>query len=218
MTRPSKSYLSLFPRILGRLDYAVNCAAIVGKFGRIDELELEELDKVININLRSQMVMNRFQAKAMLVPKDPLPSIYENDADVSEEEKAARRAEAASFKGSIVNLASIAGFRGGGGLTPAYSISKHAIIGLTRVMAATFGPQGIRTNAIAPGLIMTPMTMEISPEDLAIMDPNRLATITPLRRAGRPLEVAEMALHLCSEKSSYVNGEIITIDGGLTIR
>ena len=107
--------------------------------------------------------------------------------------------------GSVVNVTSIAGMRVHPFAGIAYATSKAALAALTREMAADFGPHGVRVNAIAPGEI-----------DTAILSPGTEAMIKdiPLRRLGRPDEVAESIYYLCSPASSYVTGSEIHINGG----
>jgi NAD(P)-dependent dehydrogenase (short-subunit alcohol dehydrogenase family) len=116
--------------------------------------------------------------------------------------------------GSIINTASIAGISGTPG-SSAYCASKHGVIGLTKSAALEYGKQGIRINALCPGLVATPMTQ--GPEssfsnrmiDMAV---NNAA----LRRQAEPEELAQMALWLASDKSSYVTGAQFVVDGGAT--
>ena len=107
--------------------------------------------------------------------------------------------------GSVVNVTSIAGGRVHPFAGTAYATSKAALASLTREMAADFGPQGVRVNAIAPGEIRTSM---IGPEYEA------LAGEIPLRRLGTPEEVARTIYYLCTDESAYVNGAEIHINGG----
>lgn len=108
--------------------------------------------------------------------------------------------------GSIVNITSIAGSRVHEFAGAAYATSKAALAALTREMASDFGPLGIRVNAIAPGEITTEM---ISPESEKSIAPK-----IPLRRFGKPDEIAETIFFLCSEKSLYLNGSEIHVNGG----
>jgi NAD(P)-dependent dehydrogenase (short-subunit alcohol dehydrogenase family) len=114
-------------------------------------------------------------------------------------------AELATAKGSIVNVTSIAGGRVHPFAGSAYATSKAALAALTREMATDFGPLGIRVNAIAPGEI-----------DTAILSPgtDKLVAEIPLRRLGRPEEVARTIYYLCTDESSYVTGAEIHINGG----
>jgi len=106
---------------------------------------------------------------------------------------------------SIVNITSIAGSRVHPFAGSAYATSKAALVSLTREMAADFGPYGIRVNAIAPGEI-----------DTAILSPGteELVKLIPLRRLGKPEEVADMIYFLCSDQSNYVSGAEIHVNGG----
>ncbi|MEC9434828.1 MAG: SDR family oxidoreductase [Pseudomonadota bacterium] len=115
------------------------------------------------------------------------------------------RVELAAAQGAIVNVTSIAGARVHPFAGAAYATSKAALAALTREMAHDFGPLGVRVNAIAPGEIET-----------AILSPgtDKLAAALPLRRLGKPEEVARTIYYLCSSESSYVTGVEIEINGG----
>lgn len=113
--------------------------------------------------------------------------------------------ELTAAKGAVVNVTSIAGARVHPFAGAAYATSKAALAGLTREMAHDFGPLGVRVNAIAPGEIET-----------AILSPGteKLAETIPMRRLGKPEEVARTIYYLCTSESSYVNGVEIEINGG----
>ncbi len=115
-------------------------------------------------------------------------------------------AELGAAKGAVVNVTSIAGGRVHPFAGAAYATSKAALAGLTREMAADFGPLGIRVNAISPGEIATAM---LSPGTDKIVREQ-----IPLRRLGEPEEVAKAIYFLCTEQSSYVNGAELHINGG----
>ena len=108
-------------------------------------------------------------------------------------------------KGSVVNVTSIAGSRVHPFAGAAYATSKSALAGLTREMAADFGPHGVRVNSISPGEI-----------DTAILSPgtDKIVAQIPLRRLGTPEEVAKAIYFLCTDQSSYVHGAEIHINGG----
>ena len=112
--------------------------------------------------------------------------------------------------GKIINLSSVSGLMGNGGQAN-YSASKAGLIGLTKSVARELAGRGICCNAIAPGFIDTEMTAKIS------MDENQLAAMIPLKRMGKPEEVANLALFLAGAGSDYITGEVIRIDGGLAM-
>jgi 3-oxoacyl-[acyl-carrier protein] reductase len=123
------------------------------------------------------------------------------------------RAFAAKFDqgGAIVNLSSAAARMAAPGLQ-IYSVSKEAVETLTRQLSSELGPLGIRVNAVAPGLIVTEGTSSNYEGDRASA---RMAAI-PLHRLGRPQDIANVVAFLVSERSSYVSGQLICVDGGLT--
>ena len=132
---------------------------------------------------------------------------------------AATAAEAhlvASGHGAIVQIASIAGARMGIEFaSEAYCAAKAGIVGLTRKMAKRLGPQGVRVNCIAPGVIKTPRLRYSGSDEPEFA--RRSRKVTPLQRLGRAEEVAELVLFLASDRSSYITGQDIAIDGGLAI-
>ena len=165
----------------GRLDALVNNAGISPKgaggsrLGTI-ETDLTDWQKVFQVNFFAPVML----ARGLIT-------------------------ELENAKGSVVNVTAIAGSRVHPFAGAAYATSKSALAGLTREMAADFGPRGIRVNAISPGEI-----------DTAILSPgtDRLVAQIPLRRLGTPEEVAKAIYFLCTEQSSYVNGAEIHINGG----
>jgi 3-oxoacyl-[acyl-carrier protein] reductase len=108
--------------------------------------------------------------------------------------------------GRIINMASLSGLKGYPGQVN-YSAAKAAIIGATKALAQEIGARNITVNAVAPGLIKTDMTKDLNEMELKSM--------IPLSRFGLPEEVAEVVCFLASDKSSYITGEVISIDGGL---
>ena len=118
-------------------------------------------------------------------------------------------------KGSIICTASVAGIRFGAGPV-AYSASKAGVINLVAVAANQLRGTGVRVNAICPGLIETGMTKPIFEYARATGKEKRVGQLNPLLRAGQPEEIAGAALFLASDDSSYVNGQALPVDGGLT--
>lgn len=123
--------------------------------------------------------------------------------------------------GSIISTASIAGLRGSGG-APVYSALKAGVMGLTRAVAVELAPHQIRANAICPGVIVTPIFLfgqqpkaglNVSVEDT--LRP-AFANLQPIRRAGEGVDIANMALFLASDESTFVTGQAFVVDGGLT--
>ncbi len=120
-----------------------------------------------------------------------------------------------SSGGSIICTASVAGIRAGAG-GPAYSASKAGVINLVKVAATQMIGANIRVNAICPGLIETGMTGPIFDRAREKGQEDRIGHLNPLKRGGQPLEIANAALFLASDESSYVNGQALTVDGGLS--
>ena len=115
--------------------------------------------------------------------------------------------------GRIVNISSTEGLGATPRISP-YTSAKHGVIGLTRSLAAELGSQGITVNCICPGPINTAMTAAIPVEDKQIYARRRV----PLKRYGEPEEVAHMTLSLCLPAASFVNGAVLPVDGGLSIK
>jgi NAD(P)-dependent dehydrogenase (short-subunit alcohol dehydrogenase family) len=120
---------------------------------------------------------------------------------------------AARGGGSAILVSSIAALRASAGLG-AYGISKAAVAALARQLAAEWGPQGVRVNALAPGLIRTEFSRALweDPERL-----RRAEERTPLRRLGEPADIAGVALFLAAPASAYLTGQAIVVDGGETV-
>jgi NAD(P)-dependent dehydrogenase (short-subunit alcohol dehydrogenase family) len=170
----------------GRIDVLCNNAAVllIHEEARAHELTNEAWDRTMAVNLRGYWLCSKYVIPAML----------------------------RQGAGSIIHVASPTGLFGFTRLT-AYSASKGGVIGLMRAMAADYGPEHIRVNAIVPGTIDTPMNA------VELSDPGtrqRFAQIAPARRLGTPDDLAGMALFLASDDSDYCIGGIFTVDGGLT--
>ena len=112
--------------------------------------------------------------------------------------------------GVILNAASVVGLYGNIGQTN-YVATKSGVIGMTKTWAKELGPKGIRVNAVAPGFIMTGMTEQMPPKVLDTMKEK-----TPLRRLGQPEDIAHAYLFLASDEASFINGAVLSVDGGLT--
>jgi NAD(P)-dependent dehydrogenase (short-subunit alcohol dehydrogenase family) len=112
--------------------------------------------------------------------------------------------------GCIVHIASTFGLMGNPSAAP-YATTKAALVGLTRQMAGDYGPKGIRVNAVAPGVIRTPLTEERlgNPAFRRLM-----VDTTPFPRIGKPEDIAAAVRFLCSEDASFVNGHVLVVDGG----
>ena len=117
-------------------------------------------------------------------------------------------------QGAIVNNASVGALTGNPGIG-SYIASKHGVVGLTRTAALEYIKKGIYVNAVSPGLIDTQVARDVvSGDESAYQD---IAKSVPIGRAGRPEEIAAAVLWLCSPAASYVVGQAITLDGGMTV-
>ena len=113
--------------------------------------------------------------------------------------------------GCIVNISSIWGVRGAS-CEATYSATKHALIGLTKSLAAELGPTGIRVNCVAPGVVKTDMLDALPPEALPM-----LAEDTPLGRLGTPEDIAQAVCFLADDRASFITGQVLTADGGFLL-
>ncbi len=174
----------------GRLDAAVNNAGIVGPaLTALADVQDDEWDELMATNLRAVFVGMKLQIQAML----------------------------ANGGGSIVNLSSIYGLQGSDVGHGPYAASKHAIIGLTKSAAIDYAGQGIRVNAVAPGYAHSEIVDYYIEEAPALVDTIVLRH-SAMNRVGDAHEVAASIAWLCSDNASFVNGTVLTIDGGGTTR
>lgn len=167
----------------GRLDILINNAGVLA-FQPIEHMSLEEYMRVINVN----------QVGVWLGMRAVLPALREAGG------------------GSIVNTSSVSGLRGVA-YGSAYSASKFAVRGMTKVAALEFGQYSIRVNSVHPGGVETPMVTSVADSSV---DGAAIYKGLPLGRIGQPNEVAEMLLFLASDRSSYCTGFEFVVDGGMT--
>lgn len=172
----------------GAIDIAFANAGISGGMAGIFDNTVENWTDVLRVNLIGPWLMVKYAGEAMM--------------------KAQRG-------GSIILTASVAGIRSGAG-GPAYSASKAGVINLAQVSAQQLSETGIRCNAICPGLTETGMTKPVFDyaREKDVMD--KVGRLNPLRRGAQPEELAQVALFLASDDASYVNGQAIAVDGGLS--
>jgi NAD(P)-dependent dehydrogenase (short-subunit alcohol dehydrogenase family) len=171
----------------GGLDVAWANAGISGGWTAFDEQDSAFWAEVLRVNLIGAFLLVKHASRTMIP----------------------------AGKGSIICTASVAGIRSGAGGTP-YSASKAGVISLAQTSANEFYGTGVRVNAICPGLIETGMTQAIFDGARARGNEDKIGQLNPLTRGGVPIEIANAALFLASDESSYVNGQAIVVDGGLS--
>ncbi|HEY3799769.1 MAG TPA: SDR family oxidoreductase [Caulobacteraceae bacterium] len=171
----------------GRLDAAYNNAGVQNVLAETADATREDYDRVMAINLRGEWSCMKFELQQM------------------------RR----QGSGAIVNCSSLGGLVGGAerGI---YHAAKHGVLGFTKSAALEYAARGIRINAVCPGLIWTPMAdqMAAAGQGEALKAMKRSI---PMGRVGRPEEIANAVLWLCSEAASYVTGQSISVDGGFVM-
>ncbi|EFG75433.1 oxidoreductase, short chain dehydrogenase/reductase family protein [Mycobacterium parascrofulaceum ATCC BAA-614] len=169
---------------LGPVLILVNNAGIE-QFGKFAEITDEQWDRVMAVNLRGPFICTQALLPDML------------DAGW----------------GRIVNISSSSA-QGGQARMAAYVSSKAGVIGLTKSLALELGPKGITVNTIPPGMVVTPMLEKAIAEGRFTASLEHFASITPVRRAGRPEDIANAAVFLCQDESSYITGQVIGVNGG----
>jgi 2-hydroxycyclohexanecarboxyl-CoA dehydrogenase len=169
---------------LGPVLILVNSAG-VEQFGKFAEITDDEWDRVMAVNLRGPFICTQAVLSDML----------------------------AANWGRIVNLSSSSA-QGGQSRMAAYVSSKAGLIGLTKSLALELGPKGITVNTIPPGMVVTPMLEKAIAEGRFTASLEHFASITPVRRAGRPEDIANAAVFLCQDESSYITGQVIGVNGG----
>lgn len=183
-----KKYVDATVEKFGTIDGFFNNAGIEGKQNPTEDFGIDEFDKVIAVNLNGVFYGLKHVLKIM-------------------KEKQ---------KGSIVNTASVGGIRGVGNQS-GYAASKHGVVGLTHNSAIEYGQYGISIKAIAPGAIMTPMveaSLKQIDEDNWEEVGKQFVQPNPMKRFGKPDEVAALVAFLLSEESQFINAAVIPIDGG----
>ena len=164
----------------GSIDILINNAGIT-KDNLLMRMSEEDFDRVIQVNLKSVFNMTKAVQRTMLKQR----------------------------KGSIINMSSVIGVKGNAGQSN-YAASKAGIIGFTKSMAIELGSRNIRSNAIAPGFIVTEMTEELGEETI-----KQYFEAIPLKRGGSPEEIANTCVFLGSDMSSYLTGQVLNVDGGM---
>ena len=169
---------------LGGIDILVSNAGIHGG-GSADQLDMTGFDRVIAVNLRSMVVLTKHALPVM----------------------------AGRPGASVTLVSSLAGLRGNGRIE-GYAMAKAGVAQLARNLAVQWGPKGVRTNAIAPGLIRTGFADSLLGDDVFMA---RRMQMTPLRRPGEADEIAGAAVFLASPAGGFVNGHVLVVDGGTLI-
>ncbi len=169
----------------GRIDCAHNNAGIEGMLATTADYPEDDWDRVMAVNLKGVWLCMKYEIPQMLQQGG----------------------------GAIVNTASLAGLVGVKRM-PAYVASKHGVAGLTKTAALEYAKSGIRVNAVCPGIIHTAMVERIFLNRRPDIE-ERLAASEPIGRLGKPEEVAEAVVWLCSDAASFVTGHTMTVDGGL---
>jgi len=173
----------------GRLDAAYNNAGIQNVLAETADSPRDDYDRVMAINLRGVWSCMKFELRQMRE----------------------------QGSGAIVNCSSLGGLIGGN-QRGTYHAAKHGVIGFTKSAALEYATRGIRVNDVCPGMIQTPMSDRMIAEGQGPELDKMLKTFVPMKRLGRPDEIADAVLWLCSDKASYVTGQSFSVDGGCVMR
>ena len=183
------AYIDRAVNEFGHVDLHHLNAGIFGRFANLPDIEVTDFDRVMDVNVRGQFLGLR---------------------------AAFRQFRAQGTTGNVVVTASIASHTAAADLL-AYHTSKHAVVGLVRGAAMYGGPIGVRVNAVAPGIVPTDLFAAAAGTSGGKNDMEQRASTTPLRRAGRPEEIAGTVAFLLSDDSSYVTGHMLAADGGASM-
>lgn len=181
----AKALVSLAIETFGGLDIALNNAGTLGPLGPAADISLDDWNATIACNLTGAFLGAKYQLPAMV-----------------------------NSGGSIIFTSSFVGYTIGNPQMSAYAASKAGMIGLTKALAAEYGPMGVRVNALLPGGTDTEMGREFANTPEAIEFVNNMHA---LRRQAAPEEIAQSALYLASEASSFTTGTAMLVDGGVSI-
>jgi NAD(P)-dependent dehydrogenase (short-subunit alcohol dehydrogenase family) len=180
--------------VFGRLDVAVNNAGIAHPFRKLTEIDAATMERMLAVN-----VMGVFHGM-----RRQIPALERGFAETGRQ-------------GVILNVASVAGLVGAP-LLSGYAAAKHAVVGLTKSAAAESARRGVRINALCPAFAGTDMVaglldgMRGTPEEAT----NRIVAAMPMRRLAEPAEIVEAMLWLCSPENSFMTGQAVALDGGLS--
>jgi 3-oxoacyl-[acyl-carrier protein] reductase len=174
-------FVRLIAERFGRIDAVVNNAG-VGLDGVLATMRIDDVQRVVNVNLNSALYLAQSTSKLMLRQRS----------------------------GCIINVSSVNAIRGHAGVA-VYSATKAALDGLTRSLARELGPRNIRVNSVAPGYFESDMVGELAEEAKA-----RIIRRTPLGRLGVTADVVEAVLFLLSSRASFITGQTLIVDGGIT--
>ena len=172
----------------GRIDILVNTAGICGRYQMTADMDFDNFKQILAVNVHGTFLMMKHAIPVMQ----------------------------AQGKGAIVNFASISGMTGYK-YEVAYGSSKWAVIGMTKVAAKEYGRDGIRVNAVSPGIAETPMldyTLESYRKDFGAVNPEATKTAGPIAHAAAPWEVAKVVAFAASDDACYVTGANLVVDGG----